>query len=88
MRGWIRQAEADADERDDRLTIGARADLMALRKENAQLKHANDALRTAPAFFRGPDRPDPAQVTALLDEHPRLGVACTSSSDARAPRRA
>ncbi|WP_398780306.1 DDE-type integrase/transposase/recombinase [Streptomyces sp. NBRC 110611] len=28
-----------------------------------------------PRHFRGPARPDPAQVTALIDEHPRLGVA-------------
>ncbi|WP_328493954.1 transposase [Streptomyces sp. NBC_00414] len=76
LRGWIRQAEADAGERDARLTTDERAELMALRKENAQLKRANDVLRTASAFFRGPARPDPAQVTALLDEHPHLGVEC------------
>ncbi|MEU3282705.1 IS3 family transposase [Streptomyces antibioticus] len=27
-----------------------------------------------PRLFRGPARPDPAQVTALVDEHPHLGV--------------
>ena len=26
--------------------------------------------------FRGAARPDPAQVTALVDEHPHLGVEC------------
>jgi len=51
LRGWIRQAEADAGERNDRLTTDERAELMALRKENAQLKRANDVLRTASAFF-------------------------------------
>lgn len=51
LRGWIRQAEADAGERDARLTTDERAELMALRKENAQLKRANDVLRTASAFF-------------------------------------
>ena len=51
LRGWIRQAEADAGERDDRLTTDERAELVALRKENAQLKRANDVLRTASAFF-------------------------------------
>ncbi|WP_329374712.1 hypothetical protein [Streptomyces sp. NBC_01483] len=35
LRGWIRQAEADAGERDDRLTTDERAELCALRKENA-----------------------------------------------------
>ncbi|MFJ9034606.1 transposase [Streptomyces sp. NPDC102274] len=51
LRGWVRQAEADAGERDDRLTTDERAELMALREENAQLKRANDVLRTASAFF-------------------------------------
>ncbi|MEU9061350.1 transposase [Streptomyces sp. NPDC048430] len=62
LRGWIRQAEADADagERDDRLTTDEHAELVALRKENAQLKRANDVLRTASAFFAAqldPTRP-------------------------------
>lgn len=51
LRGWIRQAGADAGERDDRLTTDERAGLTALRKENAQLKGANEVLRTASAFF-------------------------------------
>ncbi|MER6562669.1 transposase domain-containing protein [Streptomyces sp. NPDC001027] len=60
LRGWIRQAEADAGERDDRLTTDERAELVALRKENVQLKRANDVLRTASAFFAAqldPTRP-------------------------------
>lgn len=51
LRGWIRQAEADAGERDDRPTTAEREELAALRKENAQLKRANEILRTASAFF-------------------------------------
>ncbi|MFF1359596.1 transposase [Streptomyces sp. NPDC058297] len=60
LRNWIRQAEADAGERDDRLTTDERAELAALRKENAQLKRANEVLRTASAFFAAqldPTRP-------------------------------
>lgn len=60
LRGWIRRAEADAGERDDRLTTDERAELAALRKENVQLKRANDVLRTASAFFAAqldPTRP-------------------------------
>ncbi|WP_277329675.1 transposase [Streptomyces sp. JH14] len=45
MRGWIRQAEADAGERDDRLTTDERAELTVLRKENVQLRRANEVLR-------------------------------------------
>ncbi|MCX4430711.1 transposase [Streptomyces mirabilis] len=57
LRGWIRQAEADSGERDDRLTTD---ELAALRKENVQLKRANEVLRTASAFFAAqldPTRP-------------------------------
>ncbi len=60
LRGWIRQAEADAGERDDRLASDERVELAALRKENAQLKRANEVLRTASAFFAAqldPTRP-------------------------------
>ncbi|MFH8385462.1 transposase [Kitasatospora sp. NPDC018058] len=60
LRNWIRQAEADAGERDDRLTTAEREELAALRKENAQLKRANEVLRTASAFFAAqldPTRP-------------------------------
>src|SRR5690349_4988562 len=60
LRGWIRQAEADAGERDDRLTTDERAELAVLRKENVQLKRANEVLRTASAFSRrSSTRPGP-----------------------------
>ncbi|MEU6927326.1 transposase, partial [Streptomyces sp. NPDC046631] len=60
LRGWIRQAEADAGERDDRLTTDEHAELTALRRENAQLKRANEVLRTASAFSRpSSTRPGP-----------------------------
>ncbi|MGW4983915.1 transposase [Streptomyces mirabilis] len=60
LRGWIRQAEADHGERDDRLTSDERDELAALRKEIVQLKRANKVLRTASAFFAAqldPTRP-------------------------------
>lgn len=60
LRTWLRQAEADAGERADRPTTAERAELAALRKENAQLKRANEILRTASAFFAAqldPTRP-------------------------------
>lgn len=60
LRGWIRQADADTDERDDLLTSDERAELSALRKENAQRKRANEVLRTA-SVFRGTARPDPTR---------------------------
>ena len=51
LRGWIRQAEADAGERDDRLTTTEREELAAPRREVSQLRRANEILRTASALF-------------------------------------
>lgn len=58
LRGWVRQAEADAGERDDRLTSAERDELKELRKENADLRRANEILKAASAFFAAElDRP-------------------------------
>ncbi|MFE9927291.1 transposase [Streptomyces sp. NPDC005774] len=65
LRGWIRQAEADAGERDDRLTTDERAEFAALRKENAQLKRANEVLRTASACGNYTSPPPPTTAGAV-----------------------
>nr|WP_157853131.1 transposase [Streptomyces xanthophaeus] len=60
LRSWIRQAETDAGERGYMLTTAEREELAVLRQENAQLKRANEVLRTASAFFAAqldPTRP-------------------------------
>ncbi|GAU71584.1 putative transposase [Streptomyces sp. NBRC 110611] len=51
LRGWVRQAEADRGERDDRLTTTEHEELKQLRKENAELKRANEILKAASVFF-------------------------------------
>lgn len=51
LRNWIRQAEADAGERDDRLTTDERDELRQLRRENAELRRANEILKAASVFF-------------------------------------
>ncbi|MEN8649082.1 transposase [Streptomyces sp. 21So2-11] len=51
LRGWIRQAEADRGERDDRLTTEEKDELGQLRREVKELRRANEILRTASAFF-------------------------------------
>ncbi|NED70851.1 transposase [Streptomyces sp. SID9944] len=56
LRNWIRRAEADAGERGDMLTFAEREELSALRKENVQLKRANEVLRTFAAQL-DPTRP-------------------------------
>jgi transposase len=51
LRLWVRQAEADAGQRPEQLTSAERAELKRLRKENTELKRANDILKAASAFF-------------------------------------
>ncbi|MFE4050625.1 transposase [Streptomyces sp. YIM B13518] len=58
LRGWVRQAEADTGERDDRLTTAEREELRRLRRENAESRRANEILKAASAFFAAElDRP-------------------------------
>jgi transposase len=49
LRTWMRQAEADAGERDDRPTSAETEELRRLRKEVAELRRANEILKAASA---------------------------------------
>ncbi|WP_432076654.1 transposase [Streptomyces wuyuanensis] len=51
LRGWVRQAEADRGERDDRLTTAEQDELRQLCKEVAELRRANEILKAASVFF-------------------------------------
>ncbi|WP_433287101.1 transposase [Pseudonocardia sp. CA-142604] len=51
LRNWIRQDEADRGEREDRPTSGEVEELRRLRRENAELRRANEILKAASAFF-------------------------------------
>ena len=51
LRNWIRQDEADRGQRGDRPTSGELEELRRLRRENAELKRANEILKAAAAFF-------------------------------------
>ena len=51
LRNWIRQDEANRGERDDRPTTAEAEELRRLRKENAELRRANEILKAASAFF-------------------------------------
>ncbi|MEU9979298.1 IS3 family transposase [Streptomyces sp. NPDC051014] len=67
LRGWVRQAEADHGERDDRLTTAEHDELKQLRKENAELKRANEILKAASVFFCPGDRPSPDEAEQVID---------------------
>ncbi|WP_331730837.1 transposase (plasmid) [Kitasatospora sp. NBC_00070] len=47
LRSWVRQVEAHAGERDDRRTTVECDELKELRKENAELRRANEILKAA-----------------------------------------
>jgi transposase len=51
LRLWVRQAEADAGTRQERLTTDERERLKALERENRELRQANEILKRASVFF-------------------------------------
>ncbi len=50
LRGWVRQAARDVDER-SALTADERTGLKALERESRELRQANEILRKAAAYF-------------------------------------
>jgi transposase len=60
LRKRVRQAEADSGKRRDMLTSEEREEIRKLRKENYELRRANEILKSASLFFArelDPDRP-------------------------------
>jgi transposase len=60
LRKRVRQAEADSGSRTDLLTTQEREEIRRLRKENFELRRANEILKSASVFFAkelDPDRP-------------------------------
>ena len=57
LRRWVRQAEVDGGDRPGRTTQEL-AEIRELKRENAELRRANEILKTASAFFAAElDRP-------------------------------
>ncbi len=60
LRKYVRQVEANEGRRDGLLTTQEREEIRRLRKENAELRRANEILRAASLFFAAeldPHRP-------------------------------
>ena len=51
LRQWVRQAEADAGGRSDRLTSSERERMKSLEREVRELRKANEILKAASVFF-------------------------------------
>lgn len=59
LRRWVDQAEIDSGRRPG-TSSDAQAEIRRLKRENAELRRANEILRTASAFFAAElDRPTP-----------------------------
>jgi transposase len=56
LRKWVRQAEVDAGQRPG-VTSEESAEIKRLKRENAELRRANEILKAASAFFAELDRP-------------------------------
>ena len=74
MRNWVRQAQVDDGGRAGS-EYGGVGGAERLRRENAELRRANEILKAASAFFAAElDRPQ-AQLVRFIDEHQdRFGV--------------
>jgi transposase len=60
LRRRVRQVQADSGKRTDLLTTQEREEIRKLRKENYELRRANEILKSASLFFArelDPDRP-------------------------------
>ncbi|MCH5678000.1 IS3 family transposase [Streptomyces gilvus] len=68
LRNWVKQQEIDAGQRPGTTTEES-AQLKALKKENAELKRANEILKAAAKFLRGRARPATHALVAFIDEH-------------------
>ena len=51
LRLWVKQAQADAGERQDQLSTSEQQELLALRREVKDLRRANEILKAASVFF-------------------------------------
>jgi transposase len=59
LRKWVRQAEVDTGQRPG-VSSEESAELKRLRRENSELRRANEILKSASAFFAAElDRPQP-----------------------------
>jgi transposase-like protein len=75
LRNWIRQDEANRGECTDRPTTTETEELRRLRKENAELRRANEILKAASAFFAQEMDPTRREVlNAVAHLRDRFGV--------------
>ncbi|MFE9804339.1 IS3 family transposase [Streptomyces goshikiensis] len=67
LRKWVRQDQVDSGNRPG-VTSEESAELKRLKKENAELRRANDILKAAAFFLRGRARPATHALVTFVDE--------------------
>ena len=78
LRGWVREGEADAGSRHDRLTTAEPDRLKQLERENRELQKANEIFKSASVFFFGEDpvlAPQPLELVTLVRRQPVTAAA-------------
>ncbi|MEU6709093.1 IS3 family transposase [Streptomyces wuyuanensis] len=68
LRKWVRQDQIDSGQRPGTTTEES-AQVKAMKKEIAELKRANEILKSAAKFLRGRARPATSSLVAFVDEH-------------------
>ncbi|WP_231122312.1 IS3 family transposase [Mycobacterium intracellulare] len=68
VRRWRRKAQVDAGERPG-TTGSEHAEIRRLKRENAELRRANEVLKSASAFFGSGARPPRDEMIAFIDAH-------------------
>ncbi|TXK52137.1 IS3 family transposase, partial [Salinibacterium sp. dk5596] len=68
IRLWCRRAEVDTGQRPG-LTTEAQAEIKKLKRENAELRRANEILKAASGFLRGRTRPATSAIVAFIEAH-------------------
>ncbi len=68
VRRWRRKSQIDAGERPG-VTTSEHAEIRRLKREVAELRRANEILKSASAFFRSGTRPPRNEMIAYIDAH-------------------
>ncbi|WP_372463342.1 IS3 family transposase [Actinospica acidithermotolerans] len=68
LRNWVRQAEVDAGERPG-VTTSEAEEIKRRKRENAELRRANEILKAASGFLRGRARPATHALVSFIDEY-------------------
>ncbi|MBN8422944.1 hypothetical protein JF531_00210 [Microbacterium esteraromaticum] len=68
VRTWIRREQVDAGDRPG-VTTDAQMEIKRLKRENAELRRANENIEGDFSFLRGRTRPATQAIVAFIDQH-------------------